>query len=183
MHSHERDISVCCVGEELEGECQASTFQRRVKSRKRQQRDSSANPKSPEVKVQKIANPESPEVKVQKMDEDGEDKVELSEDPMEMEGGCGLPTDGYWSHYQSLCRELPGREKQLELLLTLFGEVSPQRSYAFTCASITGLSLLSAGAVDSPQLNVHLWQQWYRKNTHSADTNEHSPSESIIITL
>lgn len=39
------------------------------------------------------------------------------------EGGEDLPTEGCWSHFRDLCEMLPGRRPQIELLLTLFGEV------------------------------------------------------------
>jgi len=39
------------------------------------------------------------------------------------EGGEELPTEGCWSHFRDLCEMLPGRRPQIELLLTLFGEV------------------------------------------------------------
>jgi hypothetical protein len=98
----------------------------RVKGRKRKRKDrlSSVSPAA-----------SSPEVKVQKMEEEGEEgkgaagegvegELELAnEDLMEVESGCGLPMDGYWVHYQSLCLALPGRERQIEQLLTLFGKV------------------------------------------------------------
>ncbi len=91
------------------------------RKRKRKDRSSSVSPAA-----------SSPEVKVQKMEGEGEgaagESVEgefelTNEDPMEVESGCGLPTDGYWVHYQSLCLALPGRERQIEQLLTLFGKV------------------------------------------------------------
>lgn len=34
-----------------------------------------------------------------------------------------LSSEGRWSHYPALCTALPGRERQIKLLLTLFGEV------------------------------------------------------------
>lgn len=37
--------------------------------------------------------------------------------------GCGLPSHGNWLHYTWLCDHLPGRELQLQVLLTLLGEV------------------------------------------------------------
>ena len=89
-----------------------------VKGRKRRRKDRSSS-------VSPVAS--SPEVKVQRVEEkgeDGEEELELAnEDAMEVESGCGLPTEGYWAHYQSLCLALPGREKQIEQLLTLFGKV------------------------------------------------------------
>ena len=90
-----------------------------VKGRKRRRKDrsSSVSPvaSSPEVKVQRVEEEE---------EEDGEGELELaSEDVMEVESGCGLPTEGYWAHYQSLCLALPGRERQIEQILTLFGKV------------------------------------------------------------
>ena len=42
----------------------------------------------------------------------------------EGEGGGELPTEGCWRHFSDLCEMLPGRRPQIELLLTLFGEVS-----------------------------------------------------------
>lgn len=63
----------------------------------------------------------SEEVKGQGSDSEIELPEELLE---EEESGRVLPTDGYWVHYKSLCEELPGREKQVELLLTLLGKVS-----------------------------------------------------------
>ena len=103
------------AGEEKEGECQES----RVKGRKRQCRDrsSSISPTAPEVKVQKV------EEECGEAGDGVEGELELSEDPMEAESGHGLPTEGYWAHYQSLCHTLPGRERQIEELLTLFGMV------------------------------------------------------------
>lgn len=65
------------------------------------------------------------EVEVQEDEQQNESEIELSEEQMEIDSGRGLPTEGYWSHYQSLCQQLPGREKQIEFLLTLLGEVSP----------------------------------------------------------
>ena len=42
------------------------------------------------------------------------------------EGDVGgeLPMEGCWRHFSDLCELLPGRRPQIELLLTLFGEVS-----------------------------------------------------------
>ena len=42
------------------------------------------------------------------------------------EGGCSIEESvhGRWRHYHSLCTSLPGREKQIHLLLSLLGEVS-----------------------------------------------------------
>ena len=34
-----------------------------------------------------------------------------------------VPLQGYLGHYRDLCSWLPGRQKQVELLLTIFGEV------------------------------------------------------------
>ena len=89
--------------EELEDECVAT------KSRKREQREEST--------------PTVVEVKGQKTEEKVESEIELCEDQTEVESGRGLPTDGYWSHFKSLCSELPGREKQVEWLITLLGKV------------------------------------------------------------
>ena len=91
-----------------------------VKGRKRRRKDrsSSVSPvaSSPEVKVQRVEEEEE--------EEDGEGELELAnEDAMEVESGCGLLTEGYWAHYQSLCLALPGRERQIEQILTLFGKV------------------------------------------------------------
>ena len=104
--------------EEEEGECQVN----RVKGRKRQRKH-----RSPSI------SPATPELKVQKVEEEGVagdggegvegEHEELNEDPIEVERECVLPTDGYWAHYQSLCLALPGRERQIEQLLTLFGKV------------------------------------------------------------
>ena len=69
---------------------------------------------------QEKSSDESSKVEVQKVEESD---IEL-EEPMELESGRGLPTGGYWSHYQLLCQQLPGREKQIEFLLTLLGKVS-----------------------------------------------------------
>lgn len=109
----------------MEGECREG----RVKCRKRQHRSksSSVSPSSPEVKVQKLA--EDVHVK------DNDDELELTEEPTEVETGRGLPTEGYWSHYQSLCHALPGRETQIEQLLTLFGEVIKLR--VESCSPVT----------------------------------------------
>ena len=49
--------------------------------------------------------------------------VEMGE-AREDEGGGELPTEGCWMHFSDLCEMLPGRRPQIELLLTLFGEVS-----------------------------------------------------------
>ena len=82
-----------------------------MKGRKRKHKDRSSS-------VSPVAS--SPEVKVQRV----EGELELAnEDTMEVESGCGLPMDGYWAHYQSLCLALPGRERQIEQILTLFGKV------------------------------------------------------------
>ena len=42
------------------------------------------------------------------------------------EGDIGreLLMEGCWRHFSDLCEMLPGRRPQIELLLTLFGEVS-----------------------------------------------------------
>ena len=50
------------------------------------------------------------------------DLAEASCDPEE--SSHGLPESGCWEHYKQLCDTLPGREEIIELLLTLFGEVS-----------------------------------------------------------
>ena len=50
------------------------------------------------------------------------DFAEASCDPEE--SSHGLPESGCWEHYKQLCDTLPGREEIIELLLTLFGEVS-----------------------------------------------------------
>ena len=42
----------------------------------------------------------------------------------EEEGVTVLSGEGRWRHYPALCATLPGRERQIQLLLTLFGEVS-----------------------------------------------------------
>ena len=45
----------------------------------------------------------------------------------EEEGEDGVGEDGVhgrWRHYHSLCSRLPGRERQIQLLLSLLGEVS-----------------------------------------------------------
>ena len=102
------------AGEDIEEECQEN----KVKGRKRQRRSRSSS-SSPEVKVQKIEGEAG----------DGGEGVEgdleqLNEEPMEIESGRGLPTEGYWAHYQSLCLTLPGRERQIKELLMLFGNVS-----------------------------------------------------------
>ena len=97
----------------------------RVKGRKRQRRDrsSSISPaaQAPEVKVQKVDEEEERAPGEAGDGVDGE--LEMSVDPMEAESGHGLPTNGYWAHYQSLCHALPGRERQIKELLTLFGKV------------------------------------------------------------
>ena len=67
----------------------------------------------------------SPVIEAQEDEQQSEREAELSEEQMEVDSGGALPTEGYWSHYQSLCQQLPGREKQIEFLLTLLGEVSP----------------------------------------------------------
>ena len=89
-----------------------------MKGRKRRRKDRSSS-------VSPVAS--SPEVKVQRVEEEEEEdegELELAnEDVMEVESGCGLPTEGYWTHYQSLCLALPGRERQIEQILTLFGKV------------------------------------------------------------
>lgn len=114
-------------GEDMEGDCHGQ--ENRVKGRKRQHRDrsSSISPASPEVKVQKV-NCEEEGCDggdgVQQVGVATEAELELNEDPMEVDSGRGLPTDGYWAHHQSLCLTLPGRERQIEELLTLFGKVS-----------------------------------------------------------
>lgn len=90
-----------------------------MKGRKRKHKDRSSS-------VSPVAS--SPEVKVQRVEGEGGEGVEgelelANEDTMEVESGCGLPMDGYWAHYQSLCLALPGRERQIEQILTLFGKV------------------------------------------------------------
>ena len=61
-----------------------------------------------------------------------QDKTELHVKPEE-EYGVGeeeeegvrvLSGEGRWKHYPTLCATLPGRERQIQLLLTLLGEVS-----------------------------------------------------------
>ena len=52
-------------------------------------------------------------------------------DAMTMEAALPLAPEeassqGCWRHYKELCSWLPGRQKQVELLLTIFGEVCPQ---------------------------------------------------------
>ena len=42
----------------------------------------------------------------------------------EEEGVKVMSGEGRWRHYPALCATLPGRERQIQLLLTLFGEVS-----------------------------------------------------------
>ncbi|KAL5484618.1 hypothetical protein EMCRGX_G021147 [Ephydatia muelleri] len=46
-------------------------------------------------------------------------------DAMSMEAALPCaPEEGCWRHYKELCSWLPGRQKQVELLLTIFGEPS-----------------------------------------------------------
>ena len=102
-------------GEDMEEGCQENG----MKGRKRKHKDRSSS-------VSPVAS--SPEVKVQRVEGEGGEGVErelelANEDAMEVESGCGLPTEGYWAHYQSLCLALPGRERQIEQILTLFGKV------------------------------------------------------------
>ena len=47
---------------------------------------------------------------------------EPEEEGVEGEGE-GLSVHGRWRHYNSLCSRLPGRERQIQLLLSLLGEV------------------------------------------------------------
>ena len=48
-------------------------------------------------------------------------------DAMSMEAALPCaPEEGCWRHYKELCSWLPGRQKQVELLLTIFGEVYTQ---------------------------------------------------------
>ena len=48
-------------------------------------------------------------------------------DAMSMEAALPCaPEEGCWRHYKELCSWLPGRQKQVELLLTIFGEVCTQ---------------------------------------------------------
>ena len=67
----------------------------------------------------KTASLETPaKVKVQPSIQD----TVLDDDALLPSGGCGLDM-GVWSHYNNLRSKLPGRESQIEILLTLFGEV------------------------------------------------------------
>ena len=55
----------------------------------------------------------------------------------EEEGGDGVGEDGVhgrWRHYHSLCSRLPGRERQIQLLLSLLGEVSWLGACLYSCA-------------------------------------------------
>lgn len=60
--------------------------------------------------------------------ESGQDETHLrseqEEEIPEREDTRVLSSEGQWSHYPTLFASLPGREKQIQLLLTLFGEVS-----------------------------------------------------------
>ena len=47
-----------------------------------------------------------------------------------------LPKQGYLSHYEELCSWLPGRQRQVELLLTIFGEVHIMHSTHLTILSM-----------------------------------------------
>ena len=54
-----------------------------------------------------------------------ETETESEDEEHEEEGVVGVRSSkGQWSHYPALCAALPGRERQIELLLTLLGEVS-----------------------------------------------------------
>ena len=142
------------AGEETERDCQ----QNKVKGRKRQRKDRSSS-----------VSPASPEVKVQKLEEgDGvESEIDLGEDPMEVESGRGLPTKGYWSHYQSLCNALPGRERQIEELLTLFGEVRrPSLKSPFTICLLC--SLLQETSFLPP--SIYLYGNSGTGKTHTLQT-------------
>ena len=56
-----------------------------------------------------------------------EEVVEEEEGVSEEEEGVGesetVSRQGRWAHYPSLCASLPGREQQIQLLLTVMGEV------------------------------------------------------------
>ena len=50
-------------------------------------------------------------------------EAEEEEDGTDTDVGEGSG-NGRWTHYTSLCSRLPGRERQIQLLLSLLGEVS-----------------------------------------------------------
>ncbi len=66
--------------------------------------------------------------------------------------GCG---EGVWSNYKVLCQRLPGRRSQVELLLTLCGEVRNLFIYLF----IT-YNFLPTAVISHPLSSLSLWQHW-----------------------
>lgn len=59
-------------------------------------------------------------------EEDNELEIEMEE---EGKVYCGESGVGRWSHYHTLCSSLPGRDKQIHLLLSLMGEVRVQSKH------------------------------------------------------
>ena len=57
------------------------------------------------------------------VDSEGRSPSPVPEGGESGEGCVGVPTEGCWSHFEELCAVLPGRRTQVELLLTLWGEV------------------------------------------------------------
>ncbi len=65
--------------------------------------------------------------------------------------GCG---EGVWSNYKVLCQRLPGRRSQVELLLTLCGEVRKKINFIIT------YNFLPTAVISDPLSPLSLWQHW-----------------------
>ena len=95
------------------------------------------------------------------------------------EGDVGgeLPMEGCWRHFSDLCELLPGRRPQIELLLTLFGEVSVHIngsviSQIFTGSAAAGFVSFLSAWLTCVFLTVCVRPQWHRQDPCVADCTE-----------
>lgn len=137
--------------EEEEEDSQTDIASSEVKSSSRRQRKACSPSHPPDAKVQKVDEEQTPD-----------SEVELTEGAEDSASGRGLPTDGYWCQYRLLCEQLPGREKQIEFLLTVLGKVSHLYLWEHT-----GHCMLHTGELIPASGYVYLWQQWYGEDPYN----------------
>ena len=84
------------------------------------------------------------------------------------DGGWERSASGRWSQYDSLCTLLPGRQRQIHLLLSLLGEVSVLSLLGEVSAEgrISFFLFIAASPVDL-SCTVCVWKHFDREVTHT----------------
>lgn len=105
--------------------------------------------------------------------ESGQDETHLrSEQEEEFPERGVLSSEGQWSHYPTLCASLPGREKQLQLLLALFGEVRSMKIHLVYVSIITLGNFISSVSLSHLSCYTCVWAHGDWKDTDTADHSE-----------